>query len=74
MRTIKIQIDRYSSKSDEGSSVAFIDTSNKFGGWKTILDNKNAWIQYNGVDFGSNEFKSVNVRAKSKTGGTLQFI
>ncbi len=67
-----IQIDRYSVKNYEGSSVAFIDTSNKFGGWKTILDNKNAWIQYNGVDFGSNKFKSVNVRAKSKTGGTLQ--
>jgi len=70
--TTKIQIDRYSLKSDEGSSVAFIDTLNKFGGWKTIFNAENAWIQYNGVDFGNNKFKSVNVRTLSETGGTLQ--
>jgi len=68
----KIQIDRYSLKSDEGSSVAFIDTLNKFGGWKTILDNENAWVRYNSIDFGSNKFKLVNVKALSETGGTLQ--
>ena len=68
----KIQTDRYSLKSNEGSSIAFIDTSNKFGGWKTILDNENAWVQYNGVDFGSNKFNSANVKVLSKTGGSLQ--
>lgn len=68
----KIQIDRYSLKSNEGSSIAFIDTLNKFGGWKTIFDTANAWVQYNGVDFGNKEFESTNVRALSKTGGTLQ--
>ena len=68
----KIQIDRYSLKSNEGASIAFLDTLNTFEGWKTILDTANAWIQYNSVDFGSNKFKSVNVRVLSKTGGTLQ--
>ena len=68
----KIQIDRYSLISEKGVSIAFLDTLNTFGGWKTILDTANAWIQYNSVDFGSNKLGSVNVRAFSKTGGTLQ--
>ena len=69
-----IQIDRYSQKSDEGASVAFLDTLNTFEGWKTILDSENAWIQYNSVDFRNNKLKSVNVRAMSATGGTLQIM
>jgi hypothetical protein len=68
----KIQIDRYSLKSDEGASITFLDTLNTFGGWKTILDTANAWMQYNGVDFGRNKPKSIDVRASAKTGGTLQ--
>jgi hypothetical protein len=68
----KVQIDRYSLKSDKGTSIAFLDTLNTFGGWKTILDTTNAWIQYNGVDFGRNKIKSIHVRASTKTGGTLQ--
>ena len=68
----KVQIDRYSIKSNIGASIAFLDTLNKFEGWKTILDTVNAWIQYNSVDFGNNKFKFVNLRTLSKTGGTLQ--
>jgi hypothetical protein len=68
----KIQLDRYSHISNKGASIAFVDTLNKFEGWKTILDAPNSWIQYNSVDFGSNEFKSINLRALSKTGSTLQ--
>jgi hypothetical protein len=67
----KIQIDRYSLKSDEGVSIAFLDTLNTFGGWKAILDSANAWIQYNSVDFGSKKLKSVDVKAASPTGGNL---
>ena len=67
----EIQIDRYSLKS-KSASIAFLDTLNKFGGWKTILNSSNSWIQYNSVDFGNKKFKSVNVRALSKTGGTIQ--
>ena len=68
----KIQIDRYSCKSDTGISIAFLDTSNTFEGWKAILDAKNAWIQYNGVDFGNKKYQSLEVRALSKTGSALQ--
>jgi GH43 family beta-xylosidase len=68
----KIQIDRYSRISDKGVSVAFLDTSKRFDGWKTVFDSGDSWIQYNSVDFGKKSFKSVNVRASSKTGGTLQ--
>jgi hypothetical protein len=68
----KIQVDRYSHISNEGVSIAFLDTLNRFEGWKTMLDTTNAWVQYNSVNFGSTEFKSVSVKALSKTGGVLQ--
>ena len=70
----KIQIDRYSLKSEKGASVAFLnaDTTKRSEGWKSIFNEANAWIQYNSVDFGNKKFNSVNVRAFSKTGGVLQ--
>jgi hypothetical protein len=67
-----IEIDRYSHKSETGASVAFLDTINTYNGWMTILDSQNSWISYNTVDFGSKEFGSVQVKASSQTGGTLQ--
>ncbi len=68
-----IQIDRYSSISENGASIAFLDTLNKFAGWKTVFTAKGAMVQYNAVDFGSKgkKFKSVKVRAASENGGTL---
>ena len=68
----KIQIDRCNLKNDKGASIAFIDTLKTFGGWKTVFDTMGAWIQYNGVDFGKINFKSVKLKILSKTGGTLQ--
>jgi hypothetical protein len=68
----KIQIDRYSYISDRGASIAFLDTLDKFKGWKTVFDKSNGWIQYNSVDFGKKKLKTVTVRALSKTAGTLQ--
>ena len=68
----KIQVDRYSLKSDEGASIAYLDTLNTFEGWKTKLDKANAWVQYNSVDFGNDKLKSAKVRVMSETGGTLQ--
>ncbi len=68
----KIEIDRYSLKSESGASISLIDTVNSFSGWKTILDSKNAWIQYNSVDFGTEKIKSVQVNASSENGGILE--
>jgi hypothetical protein len=70
--TGKIDIDRYSGKSESGASIALLDTVNTFTGWKAILDKPGAWIQYNSVDFGSKGLKSVRVNASSKTGGTIE--
>lgn len=70
--TSPIQIDRYTSKADDGVTVDFIDTSNTFKGWKTIFTKSGSWIQYNSVDFGQSKLKSVVVKAISPTGGTLQ--
>jgi hypothetical protein len=68
----KIEIDRYSQTSETGISVAFLDTLNTFSGWKAIFSTHNAWIRYNAVDFGSKKLKSIQIRASSKTGGTVQ--
>lgn len=70
--TGKIEIDRYSQKSDNGVSVTFMDSTNTFKGWKTTFEDKDAWVRYNSVDFGSKKLKTVQVRALSGTGGTLQ--
>jgi hypothetical protein len=72
MAANKIEIDRYSSKSEQGTAISLLDTLNTFKGWKTSLSKQNAWIQYNAVDFGSNKFKSVAVNALSASGGTLE--
>jgi len=68
----KIEIDRYSQICDKGVSITFLDSLNTFNGWKTVFNASGAWIKYNSVDFGRNKFRSVNVRALSKTGGVLQ--
>src|SRR4051794_24018538 len=67
-----IQIDRYSMKNDNGAAIDFLDTANKFMGWKAILDKPNAWLQYNTVDFEKKQWKALVARAASVTGGTLQ--
>jgi len=69
--TKEIQIDRYSKKSD-GVTTDFIDTFNRFKGWKTIFNKANDWTQYNSVDFGKKAVKTLSVNAISETGGTLQ--
>ncbi len=67
----KIQIDRYSQKSAEGSGIDLLDSMNTFKGWKAIFDEKNAWMQYNSVNF-DKRFKTVHVNAVSQKGGTLE--
>ena len=68
----KIQIDRYSAISKEGVSVSFLDDANRHEGWKISLAEKDAWVQFNHVDFGKGGLKSVNVRSVSATGGRVE--
>ncbi|UEG52258.1 family 43 glycosylhydrolase [Mucilaginibacter daejeonensis] len=45
-----IQLDRYSAISPQGTNVQFIDTADRFKGWKVAFDQKGAWVRYNKVD------------------------
>lgn len=67
-----IQIDRYTQLSEQGTSIAFLDTLNTFKGWKTIFNGSGAWLQYNSVDFSRKPLKTVSVNAISTDGGVLQ--
>ncbi|WP_207427818.1 family 43 glycosylhydrolase [Pedobacter sp. SYSU D00535] len=68
----KIQIDRYSGISNEGVSLSFVDTADRFQGWKAKFSSPDAWLQYNNVDFGKIKAKSVALMVTSDEGGTLQ--
>ncbi len=70
--TTQIEIDRFSKIRETGVKVAFLDSTNTFKGWKATFDEKDAWIQYNSVDFGKTKLKSVQVNALSEKGSTLQ--
>jgi hypothetical protein len=68
----KIQIDRYSAISRESVTVSYLDPTNAFAGWKAALTDKDAFVQYDRVEFGKAVLKSVKVRAKSATGGAIE--
>lgn len=67
----EIQIDRYSHKSNDNVSIRFIDTLNRFAGWKTVFEKTGGWVQYNSVDFGKKSFTTIQVKAQSTKGGTI---
>lgn len=67
----EIQIDRYTAMDRNAIVVDYIDTVNRFNGWKTAFNKQGAWLQYNTVDFKAGA-KKVTLRGRSATGGTLQ--
>lgn len=67
-----IQVDRYSKLADSGIAIDLLDSADTFKGWKTVFSAPGAWIQYNGVDFGSGKAKKVIVNAKTNSDATLQ--
>ncbi|KAA6332995.1 hypothetical protein EZS27_018546, partial [termite gut metagenome] len=67
----EIQLDRYSRLSEAGAHIDFLNTANTFEGWKVILGDNGAWVQYNKVDFGTENLKTVKARISSDTGGKL---
>lgn len=68
----QIQIDRYTQISESGVAIDFLDTLDRFKGWKTIFTSAGAYVQYNSVDFGKKNLKTVTVNALSEKGGTIQ--
>ncbi|MDD4514278.1 glycosyl hydrolase family 8 [Massilibacteroides sp.] len=68
----RIQIDRYTAISSTGASISFLDESDKFNGWKTVFSKKNAWVQYNRVDFGNEKVQKIKIKLNSKSGGILK--
>jgi len=70
--TKEIQIDRYTALSSKAVSIDFLDTTDRFKGWKTIFTGDKGWIQYNKVDFGQKKFKTAMIRASSETGSKLE--
>lgn len=69
---MKIQVDRYSETSRRGVKVQFIDTENKFDGWKACFTTRGACLKYANVDFGDGTFSQMKLRVKSRKGGTLR--
>ena len=58
--------------SDRGASIAFIDTADKFKGWKTDFTENGAWVQYNSVDLAKKSLKSVLVKAMTEGDNKLE--
>ncbi|MEJ8843364.1 family 43 glycosylhydrolase [Lacibacter sp. H375] len=70
--TSQIQIDRFTQLSTDGASITFLDSMNTFKGWETVFAKPGAWSQYNSVDFGKKQLKTVTVNARSEEDGILQ--
>jgi hypothetical protein len=70
--TQRIQLDRYSRRSDTGTTIAFLDTLARGEGWKTVLTSRAGWVQYNGVQFGPKAPRTVTLRVAAPAGATLQ--
>jgi len=68
----RIQVDRYSRGSDGGAVIGFLDTADRFKGWKVGLEGPGAWVEYSGVDFGGAQWKDVEVRSSSSSGGEIE--
>lgn len=68
----EVQLDRYSAVSPEGTAVSFLDGTNPFAGWKISLKAKNAWVQFNDVEFGQRNWQSAKLRCASASGGTVE--
>lgn len=68
--TEKIQLDRYSAISPQGTAIEYLDTNNRFTGWKTVLSTPGAWIQYNSVEFKNN--KTVKLQVNAEENGFIE--
>jgi hypothetical protein len=70
--TRDIQVDRFSNKAEEGVAIDFIDTANRFQGWKTIFRKAGSWVQFNSIDFKNKPLAKVVARVQTERGGDLE--
>lgn len=68
--TDKIQIDRFSAKSEE-ASIAFNDPEKTFDGWHIILNEPGSWVRFNSVEL-EDGLGMLNLRLAAETEGTLE--
>ncbi len=71
--TAKIELDRYSELSASGDSIAYLEPSNTFAGWKTVFYEKGSWAQYNTVQFDKAP-KNVTLKIVPPSAGTLEIL
>ena len=69
----EIQLDRYTALSQSGDSIAYLEPSNYFAGWKTVFYEKGAWAQYNTVEF-KKAPKQVSVKVVAPSAGKLEIL
>ena len=69
----QIQLDRYTALSAKGDSIAYLEPSNYFAGWKTVFYEKGAWAQYNTVNFAKAP-KKVTVKVVAPSAGQLEIL
>jgi hypothetical protein len=68
----RIQVDRYSAVSENGTTVSFLNDSNPQEGWEITLSTPHAWVRYDRVDFSKTISSSVALRVASPRGGTIE--
>lgn len=68
----RVQVDRYSSVSPKGVTVAFLDPANPFEGWKAAFKRRGAWLRYNAVDFGDRQVEEMTMHARSRKGASIE--
>ncbi|MDE7350380.1 MAG: family 43 glycosylhydrolase [Muribaculaceae bacterium] len=68
----RMQIDRYSAISPKGVSLKYLDENDRFKGWVVVLSKKDAWVDYERVDFGEKPVKEVKVQVLSRSGCELR--
>jgi hypothetical protein len=69
--TSQIQTDRYTAIT-EGASINYLDTTNRFLGWKTIFEKAGASVQYNTVNFGKKPLKTITINALANENAIFQ--
>ncbi len=67
-----IHIDRYSSKSDKGISLAYIDSLDYFKGWKTKFNSPDSWVSYSNVAFDKTKLKKLITKVYAPQGGSFE--